>query len=42
MRLRDADVEDAVRELIHFGGELTQKLLGYRSGRFGYQPTTGN
>jgi hypothetical protein len=35
--LRDADVEQALRELIYFGGELTQKLLGYRS--FGYRRT---
>lgn len=37
MRLTDEDIQNAIRELIHFGGELTQKLLGYRSGRIGYQ-----
>ena len=42
MRLIDADVEQALRELIYFGGELTQKLLGYRTGRFGYQPAAEN
>jgi ATP-dependent 26S proteasome regulatory subunit len=36
-RLCDADVQEAMRELVHFGGELTQKLLGYRPGRIGYQ-----
>jgi ATP-dependent 26S proteasome regulatory subunit len=36
MRLTDDDVENAIRELIFFGGELTRKLLGYRSGRVGY------
>jgi ATP-dependent 26S proteasome regulatory subunit len=30
MRLRDDDVHQAMEELICFGGELTQKLLGYR------------
>jgi ATP-dependent 26S proteasome regulatory subunit len=30
MRLTDQDVERALEELIYFGGELTQKLLGYR------------
>jgi ATP-dependent 26S proteasome regulatory subunit len=29
--LRDEDVERALGELIYFGGELTQKLLGYRT-----------
>jgi hypothetical protein len=37
LRLTDEDVQGAIRELIYFGGELTQKLLGYRSGRIGYQ-----
>jgi hypothetical protein len=36
LRLTDADVQDAIRELVYFGGELTQKLLGYRPGRIGY------
>jgi hypothetical protein len=40
MRLTDADVQDAVRDLVYFGGELTQKLLGYRTGRLGYQPAS--
>jgi ATP-dependent 26S proteasome regulatory subunit len=35
LRLTDADVQGAVRELVVFGGDLTQKLLGYRTGRFG-------
>ncbi|MCI0458018.1 MAG: AAA family ATPase [Gemmataceae bacterium] len=38
LKLADGDVQDAIRELIYFGGELTQKLLGYRPGRIGYQP----
>jgi hypothetical protein len=37
VRLRDEDLQDAVRDLVQFGGELTQKLLGYRTGRFGFQ-----
>jgi hypothetical protein len=37
MRLTGGDIEDAVRDLVQFGGELTQKLLGYRTGRFGFQ-----
>jgi hypothetical protein len=36
MRLRDGDLQDAVRDLVQFGGELTQKLLGYRTARFGF------
>jgi hypothetical protein len=28
--LRDDDVHQAMEELVCFGGELTQKLLGYR------------
>jgi hypothetical protein len=35
--LQDGDIEQALRELIYFGGELTQKLLGYRP--FGYRPS---
>lgn len=35
--LTDADIHHAIHELIYFGGELTQKLLGYRTGRIGYQ-----
>lgn len=41
MRLRDTDVQDAMRELVYFGGELTQKLLGYRPSRIGYQTSVG-
>lgn len=37
VRLQDVDVQNAMRELVVFGGELTQKLLGYRPGRIGYQ-----
>jgi cell division protease FtsH len=37
LRLTDADVQDAIRELIYFGGALTEKLLGYGSARLGYQ-----
>ena len=37
MRLTDNDIQEGIRELIYFGGELTQKLLGYRMGRIGYQ-----
>ena len=40
MRLRDGDFQDATRDLVQFGGELTQKLLGYRTGRLGF-PTPG-
>jgi hypothetical protein len=40
LRLNDVDVQNAVRELVHFGGELTQKLLGYRTHRIGYQAAT--
>jgi ATP-dependent 26S proteasome regulatory subunit len=35
MRLTDDDVHQAMEELICFGGELTQKLLGYRPFGFG-------
>jgi hypothetical protein len=37
MKVCEADMQSAVRDLVHFGGELTQKLLGYRTGRFGFQ-----
>ncbi|MCI0705820.1 MAG: ATP-binding protein, partial [Planctomycetia bacterium] len=37
LKITDDDIHSAIRELIHFGGELTQKLLGYRTGRIGYQ-----
>jgi hypothetical protein len=40
MRLRDEDIQDAVRDLVQFGGDLTQKLLGYGGGRFGFQAYT--
>src|SRR5262249_15641693 len=36
LRLTDADIHEALQELIFFGGELTQKLLGYRPQRIGY------
>jgi ATP-dependent 26S proteasome regulatory subunit len=35
MHLRDDDVHQAMEELVCFGGELTQKLLGYRP--FGFR-----
>jgi hypothetical protein len=37
--ITDEDVERAMEELICFGGELTQKLLGYRP--FGFVPRSG-
>jgi ATP-dependent 26S proteasome regulatory subunit len=37
IRVTDADVQDAIRELVYFGGELTQRLLGYRPARVGFQ-----
>jgi cell division protease FtsH len=40
LRLIDSDIQNAIRELVYFGGELTQKLLGYRTGRIGYQAAT--
>jgi hypothetical protein len=40
IRLIDADIQNAIRELVYFGGELTQKLLGYRTSRIGYQAAT--
>ena len=40
MQVREEDVQGAVRDLVQFGGELTQKLLGYRTGRFGFQTNT--
>jgi ATP-dependent 26S proteasome regulatory subunit len=33
----EADVQAAVDELVLFGGELTQRLLGYRAGKMGFQ-----
>jgi hypothetical protein len=42
LRLTDGDLQDGLRELVYFGGELTQKLLGYRTGRVGFQPTNGD
>ena len=33
----EADVQSAVDELVLFGGELTQRLLGYRTGKLGFQ-----
>jgi ATP-dependent 26S proteasome regulatory subunit len=38
--IRQADMEQALRELVFFGGELTQKLLGYRPAKIGYQTPT--
>jgi ATP-dependent 26S proteasome regulatory subunit len=40
LSLRDSDVQEAIRDLVQFGGELTQKLLGYRTGRFGFPTPT--
>jgi ATP-dependent 26S proteasome regulatory subunit len=39
IRLQETDIQEAIRDLVQFGGELTQKLLGYRTGRFGFQST---
>jgi hypothetical protein len=41
LRLRDGDFQDAIRDLVQFGGELTQKLLGYRTGRIGFPMPAG-
>jgi hypothetical protein len=41
MQLRDGDVQEAIRDLVQFGGELTQKLLGFRTGRLGFSPPVG-
>jgi ATP-dependent 26S proteasome regulatory subunit len=41
MQIRDEDLQNSIRELIYFGGELTQKLLGYRTGRFGFSTADG-
>jgi AAA+ superfamily predicted ATPase len=30
MKIRNTDIEQAIKELVLFGGDLTQKLLGYR------------
>jgi hypothetical protein len=30
MKIRNSDIEQAIKELVLFGGDLTQKLLGYR------------
>lgn len=30
LSIRDEDVANAVKELVYFGGEITQKLLGYK------------
>jgi hypothetical protein len=37
LKLRDADLDQAVKELVYFGGELTQRLLGYRTQKLGYR-----
>ena len=39
IRLLDLDMQHAVKELVFLGGELTQKLLAYGTGSFGYRPT---
>ena len=31
MKLTNADFDDAIRELVEFGGSITQHLLGYRN-----------
>jgi ATP-dependent 26S proteasome regulatory subunit len=36
--LRDADVQAALEELVVFGGELTQKLLGFKPFGFAHRP----
>jgi AAA+ superfamily predicted ATPase len=30
MKIRNSDIDQAIKELVLFGGDLTQKLLGYR------------
>jgi ATP-dependent 26S proteasome regulatory subunit len=40
MQLSDGDIQNAIRDLVQFGGELTQRLLGYRTGRLGFQGRT--
>lgn len=30
MKIRNADIDHAIKELVLFGGDLTQKLLGFR------------
>jgi cell division protease FtsH len=42
LRINEVDIEGAIRELVYFGGELTQRLLGYHTGRIGYQSSSGN
>jgi hypothetical protein len=37
LRLNDEDIDQGIKELVYFGGDLTQKLLGYRSRRLGYR-----
>ena len=37
LKLGDDDLRAALRELVLFGGELTQRLLGFRPLRIGYQ-----
>jgi ATPase family associated with various cellular activities (AAA) len=41
LRLCDEDIQEAVHDLVQFGGELTQKLLGFRTGRLGFQASDG-
>jgi hypothetical protein len=36
LRLKTQDFDDAVRELVEFGGELTRNLLGFRNEPDGY------
>jgi hypothetical protein len=40
LRLTNADFEDAVRELVEFGGAITQHLLGYRNHATGTRTAT--
>ena len=37
LQLTNGDLRDAMQELVLFGGELTQRLLGYRPARIGFQ-----
>ena len=37
LKITDADIDLAIKELVYFGGELTQRLLGYRTSKLGYR-----
>jgi cell division protease FtsH len=37
LRINDSDIDLAIKELVYFGGELTQRLLGYRTPKLGYR-----